>query len=149
MTLVAFGSEKLDIFTIGDELSIKGWQFDRQQGLETLHLTVSNGHEHTVDAFLEDLKSAVSKARKPSLHKTAAKVQVNAVKNLRKLLPDGMIARINAAFSSGEGLNSKRTAAMYGMMTALSGTGDLHEIVLDALDSLNRVEPAQKASTGR
>lgn len=141
MCIQAFGSEELNIFSVGDELTMKGWLVDRQQILDTLHMTISNGHENTIDAFIEDLKLAVDKVKKPSLHKTAARIQVKAVKRLQRMLPDGMIAKINSAVSgSGGGLTSKRTAAMYGMIGALSGSGDIQEIVLDVLDKLNGLE---------
>lgn len=142
MSLIAFGSEEHDIYAIGDELNMQGWYFDRQQNPASLHLTVSQIHLEVVDTFLEDLERAIKQSAKFRVGKLGNSFQVATVKGLSKMLPEGMIAKLQNAMSSTKQVTKKRTAAMYGMMGALSGTGDLQAIVLNFLDRLNSLEQA-------
>ena len=64
----------------------------------------------------------------------ATSLQTKAVKGLSKILPSGTIAKFQ---KGGSQIKKENTAAMYGMMGALSGTDDLEEIVLDFLDKIN------------
>lgn len=135
MTILAFKSTKLDIFVLADELNKRGWHFERQQNPASIHLTVNYIHEQHADAFLQDLTECVKAAKKFKLNKLGNKMQVGLVKNLKKVLPEGSIAKLNK--SQKPDLENNNTAAMYGMMGALAGTGDLEEIVLDFLDTIN------------
>ncbi len=140
MTLLALGSDKLNIYAIGDELSVKGWHIDRQQDPACLHLTISPIHAEIADEFLEDLQAAVDQVKKLSLHKIGTNIQVAAVKGLKKVLPDNAFGKLQQ-ITSGKGIGkSKRTAAMYGMMGALSGSGELDDLVLDFMDKLNSLD---------
>jgi len=60
MSLFEFAADAGEDTTgaIGDVMDDRGWKLDRQQG--GLHLMISPGHVHVVDAFLEDLTHAVS-----------------------------------------------------------------------------------------
>jgi sphinganine-1-phosphate aldolase len=142
MSLIAFRATDLDIYAVGDELNQRGWYFDRQQNPASLHLTVSQVHADVYPAFLEDLRASVERVRKPSWHKVSASVQVSTVKRLQKMLPEGLFARIQKAFSGGKSKvgGTGRTAAMYGMMGALSGTGTLDELVKNVLSGFYEVE---------
>jgi glutamate/tyrosine decarboxylase-like PLP-dependent enzyme len=60
MSVLAFGSRDLDIFAVGDVMDDCGWHLDRQKKPDALHLMVSPIHERVVDAFLADLRYAVS-----------------------------------------------------------------------------------------
>jgi glutamate/tyrosine decarboxylase-like PLP-dependent enzyme len=59
MSVFSFGSQKLDIMAVGDQMDDLGWCLDRQQGPDALHLMVSPEHAHVVEPFLADLASAV------------------------------------------------------------------------------------------
>lgn len=59
MSILAFGSERLDLFAIGDVMDDRGWHLDRQTGPDALHLMVSPEHDKVVDRFLADLREAV------------------------------------------------------------------------------------------
>ncbi|MEM6270000.1 MAG: aspartate aminotransferase family protein [Bacteroidota bacterium] len=139
MSLIAFGSEQLDIYALGDELNLMGWHFDRQQFPASLHLTVSQVHYGLVDEFLADLQVAVQKARKLSWNKVSTGVQVAAFKGLKAVLPPGLFRKLQDAYSSG-GVGHGRTAAMYGMMDALAGSGDLKDLVKNALHGFYTLE---------
>jgi glutamate/tyrosine decarboxylase-like PLP-dependent enzyme len=66
MTVVAIGSEKHDVFAIGDALNARGWHFDRQDGPPALHLIASPHHKVVVDEFLNDLQAAIEHAETAS-----------------------------------------------------------------------------------
>jgi sphinganine-1-phosphate aldolase len=142
ISILAFRAPDLDIYAIGDELNRRGWYFDRQQKPASLHLTVSQVHADVYPEFLADLQAAVERVRKPSWNKVSTSVQVSAVRRLQKMLPAGLFGRVQRLFS---GRKSKakaggRTAAMYGMMGALSGTGTLDEMVKNVLSGFYEVK---------
>lgn len=60
MSVVALGSETLDIFAVGDVLASRAWHFDRQDFPPALHLMASPRHLLVVDEFLADLGEAVA-----------------------------------------------------------------------------------------
>jgi glutamate/tyrosine decarboxylase-like PLP-dependent enzyme len=140
MSLLAFSSEKMNIHAVGDELNIMGWHFDRQQFPASIHLTVSQVHSDRVEEFLADLEIAVEKVKKMSWNKVATGVQVTAFKGLKAVLPPGMFKKLQDTYSSGGSVGQGRSAAMYGMMSALSGTGDLKDLVKNALHGFYTLE---------
>jgi glutamate/tyrosine decarboxylase-like PLP-dependent enzyme len=70
MSVLAFGSDSLDVFAVGDAMDAKGWHLDRQKGPDALHLMVSPEHDRVVDAFLGDLREAV-RSRAPAASREA------------------------------------------------------------------------------
>jgi len=58
-SLVAFGSDTIDISAIGDVMDDKGWHLDRQVNPSALHMMVTPNHAKVADRFLEDLRFAV------------------------------------------------------------------------------------------
>jgi glutamate/tyrosine decarboxylase-like PLP-dependent enzyme len=60
MSVLAFGSEKIDIGAVGDVMDERGWHLDRQTGPDALHIMVSPEHARVADAFLTDLADAVA-----------------------------------------------------------------------------------------
>ncbi|HWB62631.1 MAG TPA: aspartate aminotransferase family protein [Chitinophagales bacterium] len=139
MSIVAFKSDKLDVYMIADELNKKGWHFERQQLPPSLHFTVNYIHRQVVDEFLHDLLQAVETVRQSKMEQLGNKLQTSVVKGLSKLLPEGMIAKLQKNQTGG--LDNEKKAAMYGMMGALSGTDDLDQIVLDFLDDIYTAKP--------
>jgi sphinganine-1-phosphate aldolase len=59
MSVMAFGSDDFDIFSVGDQMDARGWHLDRQMGPDALHLMVSPKHADVVEEFLDDLKASV------------------------------------------------------------------------------------------
>jgi hypothetical protein len=58
MSLLAFGSDTLDIMAIGDGMDDRGWHLDRQTAPPALHMMVTPNHAKIVDVFLADLRAA-------------------------------------------------------------------------------------------
>jgi sphinganine-1-phosphate aldolase len=144
MSILAIGSDRLNVYEIGDELSLCGWHMDRQQFPPSLHLTVTHAHTQVADQFLCDLAQAVARAKRPSFAKLSNSIKVALVRAAAKLLPARWMSALTARSSSVTGLRDaavpQRSAAMYGMMASLPNRGDLNELVLDILDELTQSE---------
>lgn len=143
MSILAIGSDTLNIYEVGDEMTLRGWYMDRQQHPPSLHLTINHAHAQVADQFLADLERAVSKVKRFSLNKLANVLKVGLVRAAVRLLPARLVSNLSRS-PSVTGLKGaripKRSAAMYGMMAALPDKGDLKEIVLDLLDQFTQVE---------
>lgn len=144
MSVLAMGSERLNIYEVGDELTLRGWHLDRQQFPPSLHLTVTHAHAQSADQFLADLAQAVAAVKRFSLHTLGNSFQVGLVRAAGKLLPARLMselaARSSALTGTKRGQLPRRSAAMYGMMASLPNSGDLNELVVGVLDQLTRPE---------
>lgn len=149
MSILAIGSDRLNIYEVGDEMTLRGWYLDRQQFPPSLHLTVTHAHADVVDQFLDDLAAAVAAAKRFGWPKLANSLQVGLVRTAARLLPaklqSGLIARSSSVVGLRGSQLPRRSAAMYGMMASLPNRGDLNELVLDLLDQLTRTEDAPSA----
>jgi hypothetical protein len=141
MSVFAIASDKLDVYELADELSLRGWHLDRQHFPPSLHMTVNFVHEKVADDFLKDLAKAAEAVRKPGLRKTASKFVVNSANFLTRVLPEAWVSNLmekaSSTLSGGEGLPT-RMAPMYGLLGTLPNRGDLKELVLDLMDNINR-----------
>src|SRR5690606_21516774 len=139
------GSSQLDIYAVGDELSARGWHIDRQQRPASLHLTVQRGHVGRTDELLADLREAVTQVASSSggrlLQRSALAVTGAALRMLPRRVTRALTLGAAARMGIGEGGSlPSRSAPMYGMMASLPNRGDLKELVLDALDRMNRLD---------
>lgn len=133
---IASDDEALDIYQVGDEMSVRGWHLDRQQFPASLHLTVSHAHTFSKDQFLSDLRDAVATCRKRGPDRKASAMTA-MVGGIASILPEKVFSKLMAAYSKFQGAGvPKRSAAMYGMMGSLPNRGDLSELVMDFLDKL-------------
>ncbi len=140
MSILAIGSDRLNVYEIADELTLRGWHLDRQQFPPSLHLTVTPAHARVADRFLADLEEAVAHARRLSLPRLSHALVVGAARTAARLLPPAWMSALTGRASSLTGLRGaavpRRSAAMYGMMASLPNRGDLNELVLDVLDNM-------------
>ena len=152
MSILAIGSERLNVYEIGDELALRGWHIDRQQRPPSLHLTVTHAHGQVADLFLCDLEQAVRQARRISRAKLSNSVKVGLVRTAGRVLPAKWMSALTSRSSRIGGLVGadvpSRSAAMYGMMASLPNTGDLDELVLGVLDSLTDVDAHPASQEG-
>ena len=152
MSVLAIGSERLNIYEIGDELTLRGWHMDRQQRPPSLHLTVTHAHAEVADQFLSDLEQSVRQARRMSRTKLSNSVKVGLVRAAGRVLPAKWMSALTSRSSSLTGLEGAdvptRSAAMYGMMASLPNKGDLDELVLGVLDSLTDVDVHPESGEG-
>ncbi len=138
MSVFAIASDALNVYEVGDEMTLRGWHLDRQQFPPSLHMTVSYGQVGMVEAFLADLAQAGQRARRPSWHRISNSVVVGAARAATRLLPERLVSRLTSRFSSllagGGPSPESRSAALYGMMGTLPNRGDLGELVLDLVE---------------
>ncbi|KAF9686161.1 hypothetical protein SADUNF_Sadunf03G0129700 [Salix dunnii] len=59
MTIVAFGSNALDIFEVNDIMSSKGWHLNALQRPNSIHICITLQHAPVFEDFLRDLKESV------------------------------------------------------------------------------------------
>ena len=135
-TLFAITSDSLDIYEVGDEMGILGWQIDRQQMPPSLHFSINPAHDKVIDQTIEDLKIAVQKAKKLSLNKVGKNVQLQAIKTMQRMLPQPLFEKIKQLAAKHSDVGGKRSAAMYGMIGELQGKGDLDDMIKDFLDKM-------------
>ncbi len=142
MSVLAIGSEELDIYEVGDELTLRGWYVDRQHFPASLHLTVTPNNAKVTDRFLEDLRQAASEASRLSAGRLARSLAVGLTRAAVDVLPANVVSSLTSRSSSvlglGEAKVPQRSAAIYGMMATLPNRGDVDELVLDLLDQLSR-----------
>lgn len=134
-TLFAIASDKIDMFEVADELGELGWTINRQQLPTSLHIVLNYIHVGKGELFINDLKTAVQKAKQFSLLHLKNNMQLQAVKGLKKILNEKQFSTLTQKFS-GTSDSHGRKAAMYGMMAELSGSGSLNDLVIDYLDKL-------------
>ncbi|CAL5398361.1 unnamed protein product [Camellia sinensis] len=59
MTIVAFGSNVVDVFEVNDIMSSKGWHLNALQRPNSIHICVTLQHVPMVEDFLKDLRNSV------------------------------------------------------------------------------------------
>jgi glutamate/tyrosine decarboxylase-like PLP-dependent enzyme len=138
MSVLALGSQGMDIYEIGDEMGLRGWHLDRQQMPPSLHLTINYAHANLVDEFLNDLAIAASKARRPSIQRLGNRMFLRIAKVATTILPKKWVSRLTSLASKLLGIKGaslpERSAPMYGMMGSLPNRGDLKQVVLDLVE---------------
>ncbi|MEM9458928.1 MAG: aspartate aminotransferase family protein [Myxococcota bacterium] len=145
MSVLALGSNELDIYAVGDELGARGWHIDRQQHPASLHLTVQHGHVGRTENFLADLRAAVDGAAGARGRRLAERTALAVTGAVLRRLPPRLTRALTLGAASRMGIGEggglpERSAPMYGMMASLPNRGDLKELVLDALDRMTRLD---------
>ncbi|MBV9792041.1 MAG: hypothetical protein JOZ51_27900, partial [Chloroflexi bacterium] len=145
MSILAIASHRLDIYEVGDEMTLRGWHLDRQQFPPSLHLTVNAVHADSVAAFLQDLAASVEVARQRSSGKIGMRIALAGANLIARVLPRPLVSaltrRVAAGFNTSTVGPGQRSAAMYGMMGSLPNRGDLRELVLDLVEQFTVPQP--------
>ncbi|MCO6452006.1 MAG: aspartate aminotransferase family protein [Caldilineales bacterium] len=147
MSVMAIAADRLDVYQIGDELSVRGWHLDRQQSPPSLHLTLHRGHTAIADEFLSDLAAAVAEVKRPTPRRVGTGMLLWLITLITKILPERWLSWLvdrAAGMLGGGGSLPKRSAAMYGMMGVLPNRGDLQELVLDLVEGFTT--PPEKSA---
>jgi sphinganine-1-phosphate aldolase len=144
MSIIAITSESLNIYEVGDEMTLRGWHLDPQQFPASLHLTINCNHAEVADQFLEDLAESVKTVRRPSLRKTRDALLLSLAQKAVKYLPENTVSKLMSRTSSMVGIEGsnlpQRSAPIYGMIGTLPNRGDIHELVLDLIDKMTRLD---------
>jgi sphinganine-1-phosphate aldolase len=139
MSLLAIGSDTMDIYAVGDHLTLKGWHIDRQQFPPSLHLTINLAHEQSADELIADLRQAAEKASSFSFRGLGNQIVQTLVKGATRVLPENIVSKLtvfSSRFGGSDEIVPKRSAAMYGMIGNLPNRGDVRTLVLDFMDKL-------------
>lgn len=151
MSILAIGSDRYNLYEIGDEMGIRGWHMDRQHHPPSLHLTVSHGHTKVVSEFLVDLQAVVAEMKRPSLHRAGRAALPKMAEWLAHRLPGGVLRFLTIRAARWLGLSESdlphRSAPVYGMLGTLPNREDLEEIILDVIESWT--EPLDETSMER
>jgi glutamate/tyrosine decarboxylase-like PLP-dependent enzyme len=153
MSVLAIGSDELNVWEVGDEMGARGWHLDRQQFPASLHLTVNRAHVGGTARFLEDL-AASAKAAPPIESPTLlARARHAALEAAVRVLPARVVTKVTEVAASALGLDDgplpERKAAMYGLMASLPNRGDLETLVKGAFDRLMRYAPEEEIAVGK
>jgi glutamate/tyrosine decarboxylase-like PLP-dependent enzyme len=90
MSVLAFTTDRGDVYALGDALQARGWHLDRQQLPACLHLMLTPAHEPIADALLADLRAcAEALAAAPAGEPTGAA----AMYGMMAALPDRAMAK--------------------------------------------------------
>jgi glutamate/tyrosine decarboxylase-like PLP-dependent enzyme len=89
-TVLAFGSNELNVYKIGAKMKEKKWHLDAQHLPPSLHMTVSPAHEKIVVPFLKDLREA---AEEGSRTKEEVPSGEAALYGMMGTLPDRKVAK--------------------------------------------------------
>ena len=131
MSLLAFNSEKHDIYQIADLLSEKGWYIGRLQNPAGIHLVVSQIHaDGAAKQFVQELNAIITKLIKSKIKNKLSKVgdnlSVNAVKSLGyKSLKKAVVA------STGSKSSKKRLIYDLKSSLDLDQSNDLFKSILN------------------
>ncbi len=138
MCIFSITADGLNIYELGDEMHEMGWLMDRQQNPPALHLSISPIHSKVLCDFKKDFETAYRKATTRDLNSLKNRVQVGAVKSLSKILPNKTFSKIQKiAVQKGE-VNTTRSAALYGMIGDLRGSGTLDDMIIEFLDKMTK-----------
>jgi glutamate/tyrosine decarboxylase-like PLP-dependent enzyme len=61
-SVLAFESDELDLYAVGEEMDRRGWYLNRNTEPRGLHVMVSPGHADVLDRLLADLAESVAVA---------------------------------------------------------------------------------------
>eukprot|EP00897_Mesotaenium_endlicherianum_P009900 jgi/Mesen1/8939/ME000552S08445 len=64
MTVIAMGSDEVNIYQVNDVMAAKSWSLNALQHPSSIHICITLQHVGVVDQFLEDLAAAVEEVRK-------------------------------------------------------------------------------------
>jgi len=105
MSVFAYTSidKKVNIFAVGDQMEARGWQIDRLQKPEALHVMVVPGHIRVIEAYLADLKHSVEAVRSdPDLAAKGNAAMYGMIANLpfRGLIKKEVMKMMESMYSS-------------------------------------------------
>jgi glutamate/tyrosine decarboxylase-like PLP-dependent enzyme len=63
MTVFAFDSDEVNVFTLGEKMDGRGWHLDRNQFPSALHMMVTPAHANVTERLVADLEAAMKEAR--------------------------------------------------------------------------------------
>jgi len=105
MSVFAYHSvdERVNIFAVGDQMEAKGWQIDRLQRPEGLHVMVVPGHAKITGEYLNDLQTSIEAVRSnPKLAAKSNAAMYGMIANLpfRSMIKKEVMKMMEGMYSS-------------------------------------------------
>jgi glutamate/tyrosine decarboxylase-like PLP-dependent enzyme len=145
MSVIAFGSDRHDVFELGELLASRGWHLERQHLPPSLNVTLTRAHVRCAEAFLEDLREAAHATVQEPVERLFDRTRGLLVGAATRVIPRRIVNRVSSLASDLLGLSEDEMPAMpaplRGVMATLPGRGDVERLALDTIEGLSRFDP--------
>ena len=140
MSVLAFTSKSGNIFNIGDALHRKGWDLDRLQFPDALHLTVTRLNVGMEEEFLKDLAEILGEEQDLIREYKATKTSIHIADTLTRILPsivvDCMSRWAGKMMNRTGGSSRIPQAALYGMSASGTNRKNIRKLITNLLDGM-------------
>jgi len=160
-TVISFMSDEkgLSAYAVADQMTERGWFFDKMQKPQAMHLTVMPIHATSVDAFLADLAECVqivtdnpelAKSGDAAMYGMMAKVPVRGLvkKTVESVMegmwgPEGKVPDLENAGKSDDASPFMKLTDKYGPM-AMDALEQVEEVASKVKSKANQLNPFRK-----
>ena len=140
MSVLAFTSKSGNIFNIGDALHRKGWDLDRLQFPDALHLTVTRLNVGMEEEFLKDLAEVLGEEQELIKEYKATKTSIHIADTLTRILPSPVFDRLSRwagrVMSRTGGSSRIPQAALYGISASFKNRRNISKLITNILDGM-------------
>jgi glutamate/tyrosine decarboxylase-like PLP-dependent enzyme len=140
MSVLAFTSKSGNIFNIGDALQRRGWQLDRLQFPDALHLTVTQLNIGMEKSFLKDLEEILGEEQELTREYKTTRTSIHIVDTLNRIFPSAMVDRLwrlaGTIVNRTGGKTRIPQAALYGISASGANRKNIRKMVLNLLDGM-------------
>jgi sphinganine-1-phosphate aldolase len=140
MSVLAFTSKSGNIFNIGDALHRKGWDLDRLQFPDALHLTVTRLNVGMEEEFLKDLGEVLGEEQELIKEYKATKTSIHIADTLSRILPSPVFDRLSLwagrMMSRTGGSSRIPQAALYGISASFKNRRNISKLITNILDGM-------------
>jgi glutamate/tyrosine decarboxylase-like PLP-dependent enzyme len=139
MSMICFGSKKVNVYELVDELTAKGWVLGAQIGKKNLppsiHLTINKVNVPHVDEFIKDLKEAVKEVKKFKFGSIKEKMTVSATKMLSSNLSPEAFEKVTQMLGMDNGNLPEKMSTMNKLIESLPNDF-VKKMVVDFMNDL-------------
>jgi glutamate/tyrosine decarboxylase-like PLP-dependent enzyme len=140
MSVLAFTSKSGNVFNIGDALHRKGWDLDRLQFPDALHLTVTRLNVGMEEEFLKDLGEVLGEEQELIKEYKATKTSIHIADTLTRILPSPVFDRLSRwagrVMSRTGGSSRIPQAALYGISASFKNRRNISKLITNILDGM-------------
>ena len=137
MSVLAFTSDRGDIYNIGDALSARGWHLDRLQFPDALHMTINQLNIGRESEFLKDLDEILHNDAELKNEQRSTAQSLKVVSGLTKILPAKWMEKLSRKMgSNATGRGKSKQAAMYGISATFKDRKNVNKLVENLLDGM-------------
>ena len=140
MSVLAFTSKSGNIFNIGDALHRKGWDLDRLQFPDALHLTVTRLNVGMEEKFLKDLGEVLGEEQDLEKEYKATRTSIRMADTLARIFPsivvDSFARWAGRAMNQTGGSSMIPQAALYGFSASFKNRKNINKLLTNILDGM-------------